>query len=164
VCSRGGNRDQVARTPGPSDGRFTSCQTDCDDYIAASRYPSDCTAAPGTARFFQLVCGSRCCRTGDARRCDRWYGGVAEWLKAHAWKACLRETVTWVRIPPPPFLTGSHPSAAVHQIPQKHRCSRRFRGFSVRGSSSFLAASRLLGRRFSCGFDGQYCDNVNSCV
>src|SRR5215831_4532310 len=30
------------------------------------------------------------------------YGGVAEWLKAHAWKACLRETVTWVRIPLPP--------------------------------------------------------------
>src|SRR5664279_4047200 len=29
-------------------------------------------------------------------------GGVAEWLKAHAWKACLRETVTWVRIPLPP--------------------------------------------------------------
>src|SRR5262249_11872039 len=31
------------------------------------------------------------------------YGGGAEWLKAHAWKACLRETVTWVRIPPPPL-------------------------------------------------------------
>src|SRR5664279_6488318 len=30
------------------------------------------------------------------------HGGVAEWLKAHAWKACLRETVTWVRIPLPP--------------------------------------------------------------
>ena len=31
-------------------------------------------------------------------------GGVAEWLKAHAWKVCLRETVTRVRIPlPPPF-------------------------------------------------------------
>src|SRR6516164_9908408 len=29
-------------------------------------------------------------------------GGVAEWLKAHVWKACLRETVTWVRIPLPP--------------------------------------------------------------
>src|SRR5689334_7023994 len=29
-------------------------------------------------------------------------GGVDEWLKAHAWKACLRETVTWVRIPLPP--------------------------------------------------------------
>ena len=29
-------------------------------------------------------------------------GGVAEWLKALAWKACIRETVSWVRIPPPP--------------------------------------------------------------
>ena len=27
---------------------------------------------------------------------------MAEWLKAHAWKACLRETVTRVRIPLPP--------------------------------------------------------------
>src|SRR3954447_24879504 len=29
-------------------------------------------------------------------------GGVAEWLKAHAWKACIRETVSRVRIPLPP--------------------------------------------------------------
>ena len=29
-------------------------------------------------------------------------GQVAEWLKAHAWKACGRETVSWVRIPPCP--------------------------------------------------------------
>src|SRR5947209_5171629 len=30
---------------------------------------------------------------------------MAEWLKAHAWKACLGETLTWVRIPlsPPVF-------------------------------------------------------------
>src|SRR5437660_4400456 len=30
---------------------------------------------------------------------------MAEWLKAHAWKACLLERVTWVRIPlsPPAF-------------------------------------------------------------
>ena len=41
-------------------------------------------------------------RTGDAASPGKGYGGVAEWLKAHAWKACLRETVTWVRIPPPP--------------------------------------------------------------
>jgi integrase len=27
---------------------------------------------------------------------------MAEWLKAHAWKACIRETVSWVRIPLPP--------------------------------------------------------------
>src|SRR4051794_5812604 len=33
-------------------------------------------------------------------------GEMAEWLKAHAWKACLGETLTWVRIPlsPPSFL------------------------------------------------------------
>ena len=32
-------------------------------------------------------------------------GEMAEWLKAHAWKACLLERVTWVRIPlsPPAF-------------------------------------------------------------
>ena len=30
------------------------------------------------------------------------FGGMAEWLKAHAWKACIRETVSWVRIPLPP--------------------------------------------------------------
>src|SRR6185369_13765489 len=29
-------------------------------------------------------------------------GGMAEWLKALAWKACIRETVSWVRIPLPP--------------------------------------------------------------
>ena len=29
-------------------------------------------------------------------------GGVAEWLKALAWKACIRETVSRVRIPLPP--------------------------------------------------------------
>jgi hypothetical protein len=29
-------------------------------------------------------------------------GGVAERLKAHAWKACIRETVSRVRIPLPP--------------------------------------------------------------
>src|SRR4051812_14768776 len=27
---------------------------------------------------------------------------MAEWLKAHAWKACVRESVPWVRIPLPP--------------------------------------------------------------
>jgi hypothetical protein len=29
---------------------------------------------------------------------------MAEWLKAHAWKACLGETLTWVRIPLSPPL------------------------------------------------------------
>src|SRR5829696_5154917 len=37
-------------------------------------------------------------------------GEVAEWLKALAWKACIRETVSRVRIPPSPpacFVNGS---------------------------------------------------------
>src|SRR3954452_17650172 len=36
------------------------------------------------------------------RRCS---GGMAERLKAHAWKACVRESVPWVRIPLPPPTT-----------------------------------------------------------
>ena len=39
-------------------------------------------------------------------------GGMAEWLKALAWKACIRETVSWVRIPlPPPKLLNKAFSA-----------------------------------------------------
>src|ERR1044071_1657690 len=37
-------------------------------------------------------------------RHERASGEMAEWLKAHAWKACVRETVPWVRIPLSPPL------------------------------------------------------------
>ena len=37
------------------------------------------------------------------------FGEVAEWLKALAWKACIRETVSWVRIPPSPPIPISKP-------------------------------------------------------
>jgi hypothetical protein len=40
-----------------------------------------------------------------APRQERASGEMAEWLKAHAWKACVRETVPWVRIPlSPPYI------------------------------------------------------------
>jgi hypothetical protein len=50
---------------------------------------------------------------------------MAEWLKAHAWKACIRETVSWVRIPlPPPRpkgpFRGRHWRLAMLNI-RKHR-------------------------------------------
>jgi hypothetical protein len=45
---------------------------------------------------------------------------VAEWLKAHAWKACLRETVTWVRIPLPP-----PPSVLMHSLGFESGCKKR---------------------------------------
>src|SRR5438093_3264869 len=41
----------------------------------------------------------RSCRSKRGRS-----GEMAEWLKAHAWKACVRETVPWVRIPLSPPL------------------------------------------------------------
>jgi hypothetical protein len=41
-------------------------------------------------------------RRGPSLYCAGVSGEVAEWLKALAWKACIRETVSWVRIPPSP--------------------------------------------------------------
>src|SRR5215475_13541435 len=43
-------------------------------------------------------------------------GGMAEWLKAHAWKACIRETVSWVRIPLPPPAYRPPSSVYVQEI------------------------------------------------
>src|ERR1700691_6766888 len=41
---------------------------------------------------------------GKLNQSARCIGEMAEWLKAHAWKACLGETLTWVRIPVSPPL------------------------------------------------------------
>ena len=44
-------------------------------------------------------------------------GGVAEWLKAHAWKVCMRETVSRVRIPPPPPInTPKHAASEIETL------------------------------------------------
>jgi hypothetical protein len=44
---------------------------------------------------------------------------MAEWLKAHAWKACVRETVPWVRIPLSPPNRANSRNDAPH-------CGRRW--------------------------------------
>ena len=49
-------------------------------------------------------------------------GEVAEWLKALAWKACIRETVSWVRIPLPPPTPFAIRSPAPKANPAKPRC------------------------------------------
>jgi hypothetical protein len=58
---------------------------------------------------------------------------MAEWLKAHAWKACLGETLTWVRIPlSPPVLLLSDLSAihtVVHTV--KTQPEERYAMFSA---------------------------------
>src|SRR5882724_7887115 len=45
-------------------------------------------------------------------------GEVAEWLKAHAWKVCIRETVSRVRIPlsPPAFPKNATNSNCIGRI------------------------------------------------
>src|ERR1700691_5748644 len=54
--------------------------------------------------------------------CFSFCGGVAEWLKALAWKACIRETVSWVRIPLPP---PRHASLEVRVLPDPPHPPRR---------------------------------------
>ena len=44
-------------------------------------------------------------------------GEMAEWLKAHAWKACLGETLTWVRIPLSPPSNLSSPEKKSRKTP-----------------------------------------------
>src|SRR5215475_12218873 len=96
--------------------------------------------------------------TGQARS-----GGVAEWLKAHAWKACLRETVTWVRIPLPPpnhavsrcfnYVFSQRAAMSPHQSQQRLRITKhtllspllvRSRGYVFEGSNLKTRPSPVL--------------------
>ena len=70
--------------------------------LSDRRHPGRTTAR----RCFTLEKGRAC--SHDMRT-----GQVAEWLKALAWKACIRETVSWVRIPPCPAGPRPEPSRAV---------------------------------------------------
>jgi hypothetical protein len=54
-----------------------------------------------------IACGSPLERSRLAGHKQR-AGQVAEWLKAHAWKVCIRETVSRVRIPPCPPLNRTN--------------------------------------------------------
>ena len=50
-------------------------------------------------------------------------GGVAEWLKAHAWKVCIRETVSRVRIPLPPERVWK-----IQRVANNPKATIRYRG------------------------------------
>ncbi len=43
-------------------------------------------------------------------------GEVAEWFKTHAWKACIEETLSRVRIPPSPPLKKPHFKRLIKRI------------------------------------------------
>ena len=48
-------------------------------------------------------------------------GDVSEWLKEHAWKVCIRETVSRVRISPsPPKIKASMIANRVSALPITH--------------------------------------------
>src|ERR1700737_511812 len=92
---------------------------------------------------------------------------MAEWLKAHAWKACLGETLTWVRIPlsPPTSLNCrefSQPAAAkyaklahfwrylLNNMDWRERTARRRMASLSRlfsGDAMSSPTFKLLGRR-----------------
>ena len=55
--------------------------------------------------------------TSTIVRADVGAGGVAERLKAHAWKACIRATVSRVRIPLPPPQILSRSFSYLHERP-----------------------------------------------
>ncbi len=68
-------------------------------------------------------------------------GRVAEWFKAHAWKACIRETVSRVRIPPPP--PPRHPAPS--QNIQKPAWKRRIHGTLCLDTSTPIRHNRSVG-------------------
>jgi hypothetical protein len=85
-------------------------------------------------------------------------GGMAEWLKAHAWKACIRETVSWVRIPLPPPRTKSLIYLTFLSL-RGYELLRTFRGFAARAPTPLFAQRRIFrrsrafaGARLSCAF------------
>jgi hypothetical protein len=61
---------------------------------------SDRATLRGRLTQFETRDLSRCCKLLSLK------GEMSEWLKEHAWKACVGETLPWVRIPlsPPAFV------------------------------------------------------------
>ena len=90
-------------------------------------------------------------------------GGVAEWFKAHAWKACSRETVSWVRIPSPPppslvrtgaFSTVWRMSRQIRRLAGGKRTLCRCPGPKLEGSGvNERGLLRAYGARSSLGPD-----------
>src|SRR5204862_2434676 len=85
------------------------------------------------------------------------HGGVAEWLKAHAWRACIRATVSRVRIPLPPPPFNAPPFYPRHN----HRLLTRFLRSSVLDDPTLFVPIRLLnmGTRMGARGSGQ-CDGL----
>src|SRR3954465_11184749 len=78
------------------------------------------------------------------------HGEMSEWLKEHAWKACVGETLPWVRIPlsPPPQnqqlteitrilrATAGNPATMPHAPAPLPTPSARVRGYPLSRASA----------------------------
>jgi hypothetical protein len=96
---------------------------------------------------------------------------MAEWLKALAWKACIRETVSWVRIPLPPPILVRRCSRSFAKPPQIGDFFAPRRAIATQGRGDFRAIltagqlgdwkskvatmPELIGRQFAVYPDGQ---------
>ena len=79
-------------------------------------------------------------------------GGVAEWLKAHAWKVCIRETVSRVRIPLPPPVTIVFNDFCCHRGGLPPSYPPFLKPLERRG---FLPSSKPCAGRLRLDFDGR---------
>ena len=119
---RGETRSRHSRAPGSHSRRFAAtflnvstaaegrlCRESSNPRLRSDRrdpsVPRGCH--PGPHGYIAPASASLLCMIFSENRYPLFgimnlTGGMAEWLKAHAWKACIRETVSWVRIPLPP--------------------------------------------------------------
>src|SRR5262245_29986568 len=79
---------------------------------------------------------------------------MSEWLKEHAWKACVGETLPWVRIPlsPPAFARLRRASARpARGWPRILRAPRQAKDVSTKRRSREVGPPRRLTASSSCG-------------
>lgn len=60
---------------------------------------------------------------------------MAERLKAHAWSACVRESVPWVQIPLSPLLVGGNKTFFHPARKQGHVIEREYEAFNPNSES-----------------------------
>ena len=82
---------------------------------------------------------------------------MSEWLKEHAWKACVGETLPWVRIPlsPPKFVPYFNNLQQTHQFPVRRSAAAALRVAANRDGNSddspiFYGEFVLLFRNSDC--------------
>ena len=98
----------------PAQGTINQCPCDCIRF----HYSRDIEAfASRSGHRFRLP--TKLIENGKLNQSACTCGEMAEWLKAHAWKACLGETLTRVRIPvSPPALHAADVNLARKGIPR----------------------------------------------